>query len=178
MITHNQAWRQEEHDRLFHADIYTLDRHRRLAHLVLHMAKYNGKLLQAKSNKEVCEVAIDAMIVLTSIFNTIGRVIEKVPLNPAYETHNIETLVVEVGKMCKVIESIDHFEYIDIRTNLAVQSGILMQQWHDVWIAHRSNDLCEIYPYMLERLIAVEQKNIHYEFIVAENKHIHKDVPY
>jgi len=175
-LTEEQQWRQEEHDRLFHFDIYTLSKHHRLAHLTLHMAKYNGKLLQAIGDvSRVQGVCVDAFIVMTSILNTLGHSLgDKEIAEISYGAnvdYAIRPLVIETGKLCKVVEAIDHLEYIDIRkTSLEIVTKLL-SVWLFVWV-ETSGTFEQLSQSILERLIQVEQKNIFYRQIVEENPHL------
>lgn len=173
-------WRQEEHDRLFHSDIYALSKHHRLSHLVLHLAKYVGKdrklAREEEFDKRVTN-ALDALIVLMSIFNCLNVVIDQIPADKHHpDGHggwDYDDTVINTGEMAKAVEAIDHLEALDYKAVLIKHGTFLISDWKSQW------DFCtrhttmfvvkSIEEMMFDRLVEIEKKNIHYDSIVEQN---------
>lgn len=168
IITKQIQWRQEEHDKYFHHDIYCLNKPDRLKHLIFHMAKYQGKYLeqQAVGNQvKKREVVIDAIIVLTSMANVLGYAIKgSAELSPGFSYNEI---VIETGRLCKVIEAWDHMEAIDFKTEFQRHLENLLRLWTTLPIDRdiRWDDV-------LGRLEFVESKNFMFQHVIEEHPHL------
>lgn len=166
MITNDLQWRQEEHDRLFHSDIYNLDRQKRLTHLALHLMKYNGKLYNRvffDDPEKLRPVVVDAIIVLVSSLNTLNTT----PLiaGELNETVcNRDDIIIETGGLAKLLEGLDHFEDNQIRVHYRIGVTKLLRYWRVFYdITHPELTLEEA---VVERLKAVERKNMFFNEIV------------
>lgn len=73
-------WLQDQHDQHYHQDIYTMSRANNITHMVMHMAKYTGKLVNISMERDKLEfptepnpqyagVLTDYLIVLMSAAN-------------------------------------------------------------------------------------------------------------
>lgn len=116
-------WYQETHDRLFHRDIYTMQRVPRINHLVHHMRKY---LTAYKSGEyrlnDMLAVALSlANVMPTNLSKRISKIQGELVVNveslKPYYTQSAESLIsildVELSNFSKLIEGFDHIESLD-----------------------------------------------------------------
>jgi hypothetical protein len=52
-------WLQDQHDKHYHQDIYTMSRTNNITHMVMHMAKYTGKMVDISMGRERLEFPTD-----------------------------------------------------------------------------------------------------------------------
>lgn len=53
-------WLQDQHDKHYHQDIYTMSRTNNITHMVMHMAKYTGKLVDISTGRDQLAFPTDA----------------------------------------------------------------------------------------------------------------------
>jgi hypothetical protein len=122
---------QQEHDRLAHRDILSLDTHTRLKHMTLHFLKYAGKIASAADKNDENElriIVIDAFIICLATANTLnvsigekinlhGSDLQSLAISLAKDAVQgsifdrvLKDLVKISGRMAKAIEATDHLE--------------------------------------------------------------------
>lgn len=167
-ITREMQWRQEEHDKLFHWDIYSLRKIDRIKHLVLHLAKYQGKYLVAQAEHDQVKkrgVVIDAIIVMMSLANTLNYALkdssEKVP------GMSYNELVIETANLCKITEAWDHMEPMNFKVEYIRSLEKLFRLWSMLPVDQdiRWRDI-------LSRLEQIEVKSFMYMDILEKNPHL------
>lgn len=171
---------QDLHDRHYHTDIYNLPKKHRLAHLVLHLAKYNGRFWEIGDDPAgMARLATDAMIVLISIATLFN-----INLDKAFAENSLEKLVdikrranlptnassklrdIQVGHLAKLVEAIDHVENTpDIPGTVKEAILILLPLWADVARDYINLIRDDVKPATLgesieNRLRSIEQKSI------------------
>lgn len=178
-------FRQELHDRFFHQDIYTLEKGKRLQHLVLHHCKYLSKLYQAlitgesmadlPSTKTTVEMTCtDGIIVALSMMNVCNvdasqAVWDEYQRSGLTPRQACEQLISLVGSMAKVIEDIDHLQ----TENPLSELGRLAAQVCCAYLMMRTRDsesLNELFIDIRDRLIYVERRSIFSEMHWHEMK--------
>jgi hypothetical protein len=133
---------QLEHDEAAHRDILSFSLHKRLKHMVLHFYKYAGKVLEASDRRDeavLCSTLVDAFIICLASANamnlSLGTAIDATPEPPTLDglAYNLSSesmrsdvfasaardLVIWGGQMAKAIESADHLEAGDPRSEMA-----------------------------------------------------------
>ena len=173
IITKEMQWRQEEHDRLFHWDIYSLAKIDRIKHLVLHLAKYQGKYLVAQAEQNEVKkrgVVIDAYIVLMSLANVLNYTLkdssEKVP------GMSYNEIVIETANLCKITEAWDHMESMNFKGEYIRSVEKLFRLWSLLPV---DGDIRWLD--LLERLELIESKNFMYHNILEANPHLTPKIP-
>lgn len=132
-------WKQKQHDKRYHEDIWILSVQNRAKHMILHLNKYSGRFFEdlRENNLEKLEMhIIDAIIINFSYanifqvpisknyenFNTINNLNELIKLYKNSNSKDILNIAIDfaisVGKMSKTIESLDHVEQHNYRENL------------------------------------------------------------
>jgi len=151
-------WAQEKHDRLYHPDIYYMPKPYRLTHLVLHLAKYQGKYIQIKNFVlDSDKIAIDACIILVSFLNCLNQRI----LHVEAEDVGMEEIVVGVGRLAKYLEGLDHLENLDYHNDMVIIALQLLSYWtYKVLRGTSANEWCRFKREYLERLKEIEEKNM------------------
>ena len=132
---------QQIHDAKSHWDIVILPTHSRLRHLVLHFAKYVGKLAVASEEREVnaSSTVVDVAIISLAIANSLN-----IDLSGYLKTsserrddkggHHSEddrqlassfflALAIATGRMAKALESLDHLESYAFRSTIETEVG-------------------------------------------------------
>lgn len=164
----NLQYRQELHDRLFHTDIYTLSKPRRLVHLVLHQCKYVSRLYctlhdepESISGPAIERACLDGFIVAMSMANVCN-----------YKTHEhlsteqmtpevcLDKAIRIVGELAKVVEDIDHMVMDSPLTKISMMVGELMCIYVNLLRVAKGWELQVFLDAALARLIDVEKKNI------------------
>ncbi|WEV50095.1 hypothetical protein OZX61_12080 (plasmid) [Acinetobacter sp. ESL0695] len=174
-------WKQKQHDKRYHEDIWILSVQNRAKHMILHLNKYSGKFFESlrENNLEKLEGhVIDAMIINFSYAN-----IFQVPISRNYEkkinindlnqlinsfktTNNKHILdmvidfAISVGKMSKTIESLDHVEQHNYRENLNQYVFDIQDTLFSV-CAYLT--LSDIEKKIEKRLYSVESKNMSFK---------------
>lgn len=176
-------WKQLQHDENYHKDIWLLTVHHRVNHMVLHFAKYNGQLAQAlndNDNKLFSKTCLDALIIATSFANILNvnlatelsqyepstNSIDSLSLKLANEadatTDSISrNIAINVGKLAKAAESIDHLEKFTFRETL---SCLVVDMFKTTLIGSAivSNDKA-IIDEIESRMLTVERKSMFFE---------------
>lgn len=176
-------WKQLQHDENYHKDIWLLTVHHRVNHMVLHFAKYNGQLAQAlnaNDNKLFSKTCLDALIIATSFANILNvslatelsqyepstNSIDSLSLKLANEadatTDSISrNIAINVGKLAKAAESIDHLEQFTYRETL---SSLVVDMFKTTLAGSAivSNDKT-ISDDIENRMLTVERKSMFFE---------------
>lgn len=138
-------WKQLQHDETYHKDIWLLTVQQRITHMVLHLSKYSSKLTIAafKEDSEVLQkTVIDALIIVFSSSNIFNKLLCEIALSPLeadateinklaeylYKSQKFDhfnpatslslSVLEQTGKMCKVVESLDHLESVEFRGSI------------------------------------------------------------
>lgn len=167
-LTRDMHWRQEEHDRLFHWDIFSLSKHDRLKHLTLHLAKYQGKYLASQAAADDGKkfgTVVDALIVLLSMANVIGYKIKN-SAEPSVG-FSYDSIIIETSNLCKVIEALDHMESLDFRQEIQKAIEKLVYLWQVV-----PTDRAVTWNDMLARLEFIESKYFMYDHVIENYPHL------
>lgn len=122
LAVHNQ------HDSLYHRDIYNLEIDRKLAHLTLHLTKYCGRGIRNVINapaftvREEIQNVVDTISVLLSLSNAIGwHNWERASLRGSLADNTTNywlQMTVLNGDLAKAVESRDHLEALDARQKI------------------------------------------------------------
>lgn len=188
----NYQYRQELHDQLFHKDIYTLPKSRRLAHLVLHHGKYisrvyqyihgteNPKGIPAVGLELYTRTLVDGIVVAFSILNTLNMdFIEEAKgfsVGPATLAKSpgkvVDRLICLMGDMAKAVEDIDHLAHLNVGKILG-QSAVDLIFWYGSLLS-TLEDPSEgwfwdsVLGQCVDRLVMVEEKNCFCKQLTAE----------
>lgn len=130
---------QQEHDRLAHQDILSLDIYTRLKHMTLHFLKYAGKIAFAHENDDKVSFSntmVDVIIICLATANALNvnlgaaipdrandlnslarNLSKKIDVGSIFD-RTLMDLVKISGRMAKAIESTDHLERGDPRLEL------------------------------------------------------------
>ena len=129
---------QRQHDELAHTDILCLTVRDRMKHMVLHYAKYAGRLYSLKSDDfaRISATVVDTFIICLATANTLNIDLQQrlsnrskvLPFDQGMSNQKeddrsafdvlVGSLIVEAGKMAKACESLDHLEKYDYRAVL------------------------------------------------------------
>lgn len=177
---------QLEHDESFHKEITRLNIHKRLNHMVLHFAKYSGKICDYVLNNHddiaFKKIIIDSFIISVSCANILNlRISDQLPVNAIeqkslFEISNeivnllkidkqddlwlVKIYPVIVGELAKAIESVDHLEPFTYRE--AMNSGVIKICMLMLVAAEKLNvDLTMEVPV---RLSEVKKKSIFFDY--------------
>lgn len=171
-------WRQELHDRLFHFDIYSLPKAQRFNHLLLHLGKYNGRLaVSGGAGSPDTKTAVDAMIIPLSLANLTGiRLQLERPewFKPSEFTYTdaLKRACILTGQLCTLMEGLDHLEPVCITAGCSEVLARLIAVWWMVYVAEEKrsyNRPLAMEEVILQRLVQVEEKHIHYDQLVLLN---------
>lgn len=159
-------YRQELHDRLFHTDIYTLSKPRRLAHLVLHQCKYISRLYasikdaQGSTFQGIERIATDGFIVAMSMANVCNTMMfESLKMEDLTPDAACDRAIRAVGQLAKVVEDIDHM----VLNSPLTQISALVRELVVIYLniaAFQGMDTHQFLDEAEKRLIDVEKKNI------------------
>jgi len=122
---------QKEHDEKYHADICALPHPERIRHLVLHFAKYTGRLVDPGRQDKAClgQTLSDSFIIGLSMANILSlnldMEIQKCGLwfLPFKSQGVLKDFAFFGGIMAKACESLDHMESHDYKK--ALTDGLL-----------------------------------------------------
>jgi hypothetical protein len=113
---------QAEHDAKHHGDVHGLPRAECIRHLVLHFAKYSGRLVDCTSHAEemFSRTLVDTFIVSMSARNVLGLPANELeywqlpgpPTSPPLPFFRL-ALAKQAGLLAKACEALDHREQID-----------------------------------------------------------------
>ncbi|HCC3245754.1 TPA: hypothetical protein JD771_002471 [Legionella pneumophila subsp. pneumophila] len=96
------------HDEKYHRDIFFLKTQDKVKHIVLHLAKYLGKLCE-EQNKDI--VFSDVLICCLALGNSLRKVLKYNYIKNERGFPNfIYEYTVSLGRMAKACESLDHLE--------------------------------------------------------------------
>ncbi|MCY1279640.1 hypothetical protein D9M68_18090 [compost metagenome] len=177
-------YRQELHDRLYHTDIYTLSKHHRLVHLILHQCKYVSQLHTVikeygiagdenihHGNRRRAEIlVVDGFIVSLSMLNCCNYQFEEFLGTEGWdELSPINLLIRHIGILSKTIEDVDHMGQTNPLYAIVDSVKIMMTAYYELW-KQVGGDFRELVRRIYQRLIDVEKKNIFFEHHDAEMK--------
>lgn len=181
----DMQYRQDLHDRLFHTDIYTLSKPRRLTHLVLHHAKYVSQLYRIVTSEVYAEMrdrsddpvnvnrmkllAVDGLIINMSVMNVCGKPlwthIENLRTFTRQEA--IDLAILHMGKMAKTIEDIDHMGQTNPLGEIHESTLMLFNAYVALYMSE-GNTLQDYFHAARERLLTIERKHIWADEYMAE----------
>lgn len=186
------AWKQDRHDSIYHADIYTMNRKDNLTHMTMHLSKYLGKLITDDSRffMESEPILIDALIVLVSMANrmnycladncedTIIQMADYDPGNPAlsiqkrlYSRRSSDDVTrsslcleyaVQIGKISKALEAVDHMEDFPVRQHIVTAISKLFMLTMALF---GKPDIGSFGVSIKKRLESIEEKNFMYQYL-------------
>lgn len=182
---------QYEHDEFFHKEITRLNIHQRLNHMVLHFAKYTGKICDAILNTHNEQITkknvIDSFIISTTCANILNvRLSDKVYyINNTDSPNNlielgfiianqlnidvkdslwlIKTYPAIVGELAKACESIDHLESYLYRETIA---NCVVRIFSLMLIAASTLNI-NIADEVSARLTEVKKKSIFFDYYMS-----------
>jgi hypothetical protein len=118
---------QQKHDRVSHWDILCLPAQDRLKHMVLHFAKYVGRLADKPDDREFKRTLVDTFIIVLASANALN-VDLAASFNQAKTARRYKRASAAneffvgmariTGSMAKACEALDHVEGFDIRSRL------------------------------------------------------------
>lgn len=140
---------QLRHDEIAHKDILCLPVHARIKHMVLHFAKYSGRLVEARERQDyglMKHTVVDTWVIVLASANMLNIDISKHLINEQEAGDNSLTSMVAkfisrfssydspfdlaqfelariAGRMAKACESLDHMERFDSRVHL--EEGVI-----------------------------------------------------
>lgn len=180
-------WKQLRHDEFYHKDIWLLTVQQRITHMVLHLSKYSSKLMVAalEENKDLLQkTTIDALIIVFSSANIFNKLLCDIALEESHcKKDDIDALaqtlldqestklysksvslsakvLSETGRMCKVVESLDHLESVSFRDEIIEALSTLFL---NLLALSKSVGVLDIAGLVGERLYSVEQKNPYFK---------------
>ncbi|MQG94141.1 hypothetical protein [Pseudomonas sp. MN1F] len=175
-------WKQLQHDEMYHKDIWILTVQQRITHMALHLSKYSSKLTRAafeKNNVVMHKAIIDSFIITFSSANIFDVLLGDIAFpdindyehdlktisKKAYESLSLSedspiislalNILDNTGRMCKVVESLDHLENLSFRENLVTCLVQLLKNLFGLCHALEINDIPE---QICERLYNVEKR--------------------
>lgn len=177
-------YRQELHDQVFHSDIYTLSKPRRLNHLVLHHCKYVSQLfvsfmlprqapIDEHSDDNLRRLCVDGLIICLSMANVCNKRLHEFTQG-AYVSKetSCEVLLREMGKMAKTIEDIDHMGQTNPLGEIMTSAGLMADCYMNLYTRCIGEfnvfNLNAMFDHVEDRLLKGEQKNIHFKRHIAD----------
>ncbi len=117
--------RQQAHDEGYHRDVLGFPLPRRIAHLLVHFAKYTGRMAQSAEKEahyqklDVSRTLADTMIIALSLANACGMKLFGIRLDEMPEVTLmgpsgspaqifLERLALANGRLCKIYDDADH----------------------------------------------------------------------
>lgn len=177
-----EAWnllqyRQDLHDRLFHNDIYVLDKHRRLQHLTLHLCKYTAQLFSLNETLAAADIelplvelekkfnknCIDGVVVSLSILNVCNTLYSEMGFKYQLDSpeNSIKTLIERMGMLAKVIEDIDHMASVNPLEKVSNTATTMLIHFTNLYNRDGSS-INDLLGAVWKRLEEVEVKHIFY----------------
>ncbi|MEZ1320620.1 hypothetical protein QIW46_04620 [Pseudomonas fluorescens] len=178
-------WKQLQHDEKYHKEIWLLTVQQRITHMTLHLAKYSSAITVAalENDKPAFEKAIiDTFIITMSSANIFGTRIHDIALNDleqkCHDTRELASLLLDkfhsefagasllefnkqisinIGRMCKAAESLDHLEVFPYRETMVKSLASLFRI---TLCAFEFVSDAALEERISKRLMAVERKNI------------------
>jgi hypothetical protein len=123
--------KQHAHDLKSHWEILCLPAGDRMKHMVLHFAKYAGKLMASQASRCPDNVVVDTFIIALASANALNVDLEsrcvvaltgETPLGTS-TTDLCRSLAIATGRMAKACEALDHIERFNSREEL--EAGIV-----------------------------------------------------
>lgn len=188
-VFNRMQFRQELHDVVFHSDIYTLSKPRRLTHLVLHHCKYvaelyrmfmqegiNGLKHDAPQRERIRRLTVDGLIICLSMSNVcnkkLGDVVDQRVMN---DVDACGLLLRRMGMMAKTIEDIDHMGQTNPLGEIMESAALMAGCYVNLYVLsfpeyhHSLRDM--MYDMVEKRLLEGERRNIFFgKHIVEMNR--------
>ncbi|WP_349971933.1 hypothetical protein [Pseudomonas caspiana] len=176
-------WKQLQHDEAYHKEIWLLTVQQRITHMTLHMSKYSSKLTIAafeRDSETLKKTAIDALIIAFSCANIFSKLLSKFALPESFSSqesidsaaekifHSYDfyssdpdtKITLEIlgctGRMCKLVESLDHLETLEYREGILDNIASIFKA---LLALCYSSDMRDIPEKIANRLYEVESKN-------------------
>jgi len=180
-------WKQLQHDKLYHSDIWCLDVQTRLKHMVLHIAKYSSKVqlvfLGDLDDAKFQEVILDIFIISLSSINIINKdvndalgVFDEDGIDHLYTRtfselfdedsfdKNFQVLVNKsVSLLCKAIEATDHFEAFHSRSVIVEEFCKLLKVSFVSMLNYFPS--VDLFDAVSDRLYQVEKRSKYFEML-------------
>lgn len=124
---------QWQHDKAYHPEILALSVPNRIAHYVLHYAKYVGRLIEARRKPDIESmkpVVVDSVIITLAFHNMFNLKAKPYKYTEADEVQIsdlIDNYAISAGRLAKIAESLDHVEAMDFRSALSYEIEWLHQ---------------------------------------------------
>lgn len=188
-VFNRMQFRQELHDVVFHSDIYTLSKPRRLTHLVLHHCKYVAELFRmfmdedfeslgpgVPQRERIRRLTVDGLIICLSMANVcnkrLGDVIDQRVMD---KKDACELLLRRMGMMAKTIEDIDHMGQTnplgEIMESAALMAGCYVNLYVLSYPEYHHSLRDVMYDSVEKRLLEGERRNIYFgKHIVEMNR--------
>jgi hypothetical protein len=176
---------QELHDKRYHVDIYTMPLLKRIAHLHQHLVKYTNSRVSSETKQE------DMLACILSIANALGvRLSVELrefdilvdtldDIKPYFDANTLAPqLNTVLSRIAKMLEGMDHHEYINVRKGLSSQVAMaLLILVHQYTLDHTSPDT--LVTSWIIRLRSIKEKNIwhsHYHLLDMKEHPIYNSV--
>lgn len=178
----NLQYRQELHDRLYHTDIYTLDKHHRLVHLVLHHCKYVAHLhvtvqeygvdgdenIHANNRRRMENLAVDGIIVCMSMMNCCNHQIGAFMDTAHWDKDTpLYLLIRHMGTMSKTVEDVDHMGQTNPLKSIIESVEVMLAAYFKLF-ERGGGDFHYLTGRIHQRLTEVEKKSIFFDRLDIE----------
>lgn len=151
---------QFRHDETYHREISRLTIHDRLKHMVLHFAKYAGRLLAAHDDQNFQQTTVDTFVIAVSCANILNLPVEKrLPsreLSPEGRDQFARELAITAGKMAAACEKMDHLEDFPFRQILVEETLGLLSVLTALFQSEGRDPVAEMHA----RLANIKEKSI------------------
>jgi hypothetical protein len=188
-VFNRMQFRQELHDVVFHSDIYTLSKPRRLTHLVLHHCKYVSELYRmfiqedfaalqkdGPQRERIRRLTVDGLIICLSMANVcnkrLGDVIDQRVMD---KEDACGLLLRRMGMMAKTIEDIDHMGQTNPLGEIMESAALMAGCYVNLYVLSYPEYHCSLrdmmYDMVEKRLLEGERRNIYFgKHIVEMNR--------
>lgn len=188
-VFNRMQFRQELHDVVFHSDIYTLSKPRRLTHLVLHHCKYVSELYRmfmqegiggtkhdAPQRERIRRLTVDGLIICLSMANVCNKKLgDVIDVRGLTVPDACGLLLRRMGMMAKTIEDIDHMGQTnplgEIMESAALMAGCYVSLYALSYPEYNCFLRDMMYDNVEKRLLEGERRNIFFgKHIVEMNR--------
>ena len=151
---------QFKHDENYHREISRLPMQDRLRHMVLHFAKYVGRMQEAHDQAVFRQIAVDVLIIALSCANILNIDLCKTSLVPGQQPMTraefVRLVAISAGRMAAACEKLDHLEDFPFRPALAEEALAILQASLALCAAEGWDPIVE----MQQRLLPIKRKSI------------------
>lgn len=115
-------WQQFEHDEKFHREIARLPVQDRLKHMVLHFAKYAGRLAEGPGDAEMQRLVTDIFVISVSSANILNIKLSdhySIFTSGPHARNFPSSITVSAGRMAAACEKMDHLEAYPFREKIS-----------------------------------------------------------